>query len=129
MSATAKEKILAAADQLFGQVGFDAASTREIAEASGVNKALIHYHFRNKDALLGALLDRYYSDLADTLRRALQSPGDIRARLHRLVDAYSDFLAEHRNFSTIVQREAAAGSHGDRIRAHMAQIAREHSTD
>ena len=50
-------RILEAADQLFGSVGFDATTIRAIASLSGVNKALIHYHFSNKDRLLDHLLD------------------------------------------------------------------------
>jgi AcrR family transcriptional regulator len=50
-----KEKILQAADELFGRLGYDAATTREIAERCQVNKALIHYHFKNKEGLLASV--------------------------------------------------------------------------
>ncbi len=122
MSSTSKEKILEAADHLFGQLGFDATTTREIAEESGVNKALIHYHFKNKEALLGSLLDRYYHDLAETLGGALGAEGPLRDRLLNLIDSYCDFLADNRNFSTIVQREAAGGRHQEWIQARMVPI-------
>lgn len=111
-----------AADDLFGEVGFDAASTREIAERSGVNKALIHYHFQNKEALFATLLDQYYEGLAETLRTALQVEGPLRERLHRLLDAYLDFLEQNRNFGRIVQREASGGRHMDRVKARMVPL-------
>ncbi|HPQ69049.1 MAG TPA: TetR/AcrR family transcriptional regulator [bacterium] len=119
---TAKEKILQAADQLFGEVGFDATSTREIAELSGVNKALIHYHFKSKEALLEHLLDAYYDDLTDTLRNCLSAEGTLRDNLLVLLDVYMDFLAKNRNFSRIVQREAAGGKMMDRVVANMTPI-------
>ena len=122
MASTARADILEAADQLFGRIGFDATSTREIAEASGVNKALIHYHFGNKDELFGAVLDRYYGDLNDALRGALSEPGSARERLARVLDVYLDFLADHPSFSRIVQREAAGGRHLDRIVGHMTPL-------
>jgi TetR/AcrR family transcriptional regulator len=103
-------------------VGFDATSTREIAEASGVNKALIHYHFGNKDELFGAVLDRYYGELNAALRAALTQPGAAREQLARVLDAYLDFLAEHPSFSRIVQREAAGGRHLERIVGHMTPL-------
>jgi len=121
---SAKEKILEAADALFGEVGFDAATTREIARRSGVNKALIHYHFATKEALLGYVLDRYYRRLTETLQEAIRTEETIRGRAGRLVDAYIDFLNRNRNFSRIVQREASGGSHLDRIREHMAPLFR-----
>ncbi|MDY0000224.1 MAG: TetR family transcriptional regulator [Polyangia bacterium] len=117
-----RERILEAADAIFGEVGFDAASTRAIAERSEVNKALIHYHFKSKDGLFGSLLDRYYERLGAVLMSSLQGEGDPRDRLARLVDAYMVFLRENRNFGLIVQREAAGGRHMERIRAHMAPL-------
>jgi len=117
-----REKILKAADDLFARVGFDAATTREIAEKSRVNKALIHYHFKNKEGLLACLLDRYYEKLAYTLRDALLDEGSLRARMHRLVDTYLDFLSQNRNFNRIVQREASGGKHMERISGHMSPL-------
>ena len=117
---TTQEKILQAADSMFGELGFEGASTRQIAELSGVNKALIHYHFRNKDELWGAVLDRYYQRLGAVLRGHLEADVDLRERLGQLLDGYVDFLAENRSFSNMVQREVAGGRHVERIRAHMA---------
>jgi len=119
-----RERILAAADALFGEIGFDAAPTRKIAERCGVNKALIHYHFASKQELFNAVLDRYYAELGEVLRSALTGPGPLRERLHRLLDAYVDFLAEHRSFSRMVQREIASGHHIERITGHMVPLFR-----
>ena len=118
----AREKILKAADDLFGKVGFDAATTREIAEQSGVNKALIHYHFKTKEALFETLLDRYYESLGATLAKALAGDRDIRERMLTLVDTYVDFLNRNRNFSRIVQREASGGPHMELILARMVPL-------
>ncbi|MFH1150216.1 MAG: TetR family transcriptional regulator [Actinomycetota bacterium] len=119
-----REKILQAADRLFAEVGYDAATTREIAEISGVNKALIHYHFKNKEDLLASILDRYYERLTATLAVSLQGDGSILDRAGRLVDAYMDFLSENRNFARTIQREASGGRNVDRIREHMIPIYR-----
>lgn len=118
-TSSSRDDILDAADELFGRLGFDAASTREIALACDVNKALIHYHFKTKDELLGAVLGRYYGRLATTLALALSAEGDLEHRLGRLLDTYVDFLADNPHFSRIVQREASGGRHLPRIVAHM----------
>ena len=118
----AREQILSAADQLFGEVGFDAASTREIALRSGVNKALIHYHFRSKEGLFLAVLDRYYQRLNQLLAAQLAAGGEFRERMTRLIDVYHDFLAENLNFSRIVQRESSNGKHLARIQGHLAPM-------
>ena len=117
-----RENILDSAYRLFGEVGFDAASTREIALLSGVNKALIHYHFKSKDALLTAVLDHYYQQLNRVLLEALDGEGTLREKLTRMIDAYVDFLAANINFSRIVQRESAGGKHLGRVQEHLSPL-------
>jgi AcrR family transcriptional regulator len=110
-----REKILAATDHLFGALGFDATTTRDIAERSGVNKALIHYHFGSKDELLSAVLDGYYDRLSATLLAALQRRAEPERQAEDVLDAYADFLAHNRTFCSIVQREVASGRHVEKI--------------
>ncbi len=110
-----RARILAAADELFGAQGFDATTTRDISGRSGVNKALIHYHFGTKDDLLHALLEGHYEAVAATLQAALASAQTPRAQMYALIDAYSDFLAGHRSFARIIQREIASGLHVRRV--------------
>ncbi|MDP8222066.1 MAG: TetR/AcrR family transcriptional regulator [Candidatus Lernaella stagnicola] len=114
-----KERILEAADELFGEVGFDGASTRKIAARSGANKALIHYHFKTKEGLLGSVLDRYYQRLGDTLSQSIAQSNTLRERIAAMIEAYSDFLSRNRNFSRIVQRESSGGKNLERIGRHM----------
>jgi AcrR family transcriptional regulator len=110
-----RARLLKAADELFGTRGFDATTTRDIAERSGVNKALIHYHYGTKDDLLQALLDGYYARLGEALTPALAQPGPPLKQVEAVLDAYSDFLAENLAFCRIVQREVASGLHVERI--------------
>ena len=46
-----RARILDAATRLFAEKGFEGASTREMAEVAGVNQAMIHYYFGNKQNL------------------------------------------------------------------------------
>lgn len=110
-----RDRILRATDALFGSLGFDATTTRDIAERSGVNKALIHYHFGSKDDLLAALLDGYYDRLAATMMGSLGQSEDPAEQVASALDAYAGFLAENRTFCCIVQREIASGRHVQRI--------------
>ncbi|MCC7386605.1 MAG: TetR/AcrR family transcriptional regulator [Deltaproteobacteria bacterium] len=110
-----KARILAATDQLFGELGFDATTTRDIADRSGVNKALIHYHFGSKDELLVALLDDSYRRLTTALVGAMGKSTSLETQALDVLDAYADFLAANRTFCRIVQREVASGRHVERI--------------
>ena len=117
--ANARERILDAADELFGELGFDATATRQIAERCDVNKALIHYHFETKERLFHAVLDRYYARLAKVVQIGVVGESDLRGRLVRLLDAYVDFLVDNQRFSRMLQREVASGRHVEQIVTHM----------
>lgn len=114
-----RREILNAADTLFAREGFDATSIRDIAQLTGLNKSLVHYHYKNKEDLLVNLLDQYYAKLFQSLQEALLEPGSFKERVLNLVNRYGDFLAQNKNFSRIFQREAAGGKHVSRIRTHM----------
>jgi AcrR family transcriptional regulator len=56
--ADTKERILDTAEKLFAERGYGATSLRSIIAAAKVNLAAVHYHFRTKEALLDAVLQR-----------------------------------------------------------------------
>ena len=60
--------ILDAAEQVFGQQGFEGAGMRMIAEQAEVAQALLHYHFKNKEALYEAVFKRR-ADVIRTVRQ------------------------------------------------------------
>jgi AcrR family transcriptional regulator len=56
--AIAKEKILESAVKLFADKGFSGTTTKEIAEKSGVNEALIFRYFSTKKDLYGSIIEK-----------------------------------------------------------------------
>lgn len=66
-SAQTREALLNAALEVFGRDGFHAASTRAIAEAAGVNQALIGYHFGGKEGLYLAVFESIAESMAQTV--------------------------------------------------------------
>ena len=56
--ASARERILAEAERVFGARGFEGASMRELAEAAGVPLALVSYHFGSKEGVYRAVFER-----------------------------------------------------------------------
>jgi len=53
-----KQRILDAAEHLFGDLGYDATSLRAITAAAEANLAAVNYHFQSKEELLRAVLKR-----------------------------------------------------------------------
>ena len=62
-----RERLVLAALEVFGRAGFDAASTRAIAEVAGVNQALIGYHFGGKQGLYIGVFEH----IIDQMRRRM----------------------------------------------------------
>jgi AcrR family transcriptional regulator len=58
-----KEAILRVAGKLFAANGFDHTSVDQIARAARVNKALIYYHFQDKDDLVASLFSLILQEL------------------------------------------------------------------
>lgn len=102
--APAKERILAAAEELFAEAGFDGTPTSRIAERAEVPKGLVHYYFRRKSDLLAALIKRLPDEQIDAARVVV--PGDIAESLRRLVSELDARLAGSRMLSHLLWREA-----------------------
>jgi AcrR family transcriptional regulator len=89
------DRLLAAAEQIVLQEGSHAVSIRRIAAVSGLNSALVSYHFGGLSALLGQLLERTVNAICD-VRAAMQAEAlrepDAALRLRALVIAYLDPL-------------------------------------
>lgn len=58
-----KQKILAAAEELFASLGFQGTSVNAIAKQANVNKATIYYYFETKQAILDCIMDGFLQSL------------------------------------------------------------------
>ena len=86
-----REAILAAAEELFSNYGFNAVSVRDIAQAAGANPGSVTYHFKTKDGLLLEIYRRHCGPM--NLRRsellaAAKRVRDLQDRLEAIVRAY-----------------------------------------
>ena len=65
-----KERILDAAIDLFSQNGFHGSSVRELARSVGIKESSIYNHFKGKDGILTAILERYTTEMEKTVLTA-----------------------------------------------------------
>ena len=54
-----KNEILDVADELFGKKGFDGTSTNDILEKVGIARGTLYHHFKSKEEIMDALIERY----------------------------------------------------------------------
>jgi AcrR family transcriptional regulator len=102
--APARDRILAAAQELFAEAGFDATPTSRIAERAGVPKGLVHYYFTRKPDLLAALVARLPDERVSPEHVVVA--GDVAESLHRLVARLDAALHSSAMLSHLLWREA-----------------------
>lgn len=114
--------ILQAALREFASQGEAGARTDAIARAAKVNKALLYYYFKDKEALYGAVIDQVFSGLKDKLTAALEMPVAPGEKLLRCVGAHFDFASSSAMLPRLMQHEMLrAGLQGSPHLKHIAQ--------
>ncbi len=89
-----RDEILEIAARLFAERGFDAVSTRVIAQAAGVSQPTLYSHFHSKHALLQEIVAPWLRLLQQRLAEAWTTPADRRVRLEALCRAYVELAHE-----------------------------------
>ena len=91
----ARQKLIQAGLKIYSEVGFESASTRNLAAAAGVNIAAIPYYFGSKEGLYLAVIDHivdyYQKNLGeglDEIRQALKDEKTTQAEYLDLLDGY-----------------------------------------
>jgi len=80
-----KNQILDAAQRVFAQQGFAAARMDDIVAEAGLSKGGVYWYFESKDAIVLALMERFFSGTMDTeVVRLLEAPDPVRDRLREL---------------------------------------------
>jgi AcrR family transcriptional regulator len=92
---SARDKILAAAVQLFAEYGYHASSMREIARIAGIQAASIYYHYPSKQALLVEIMQVHMNQLNTNLERIIGKPHNFEQCLY---DALSNHIILHTTY-------------------------------
>lgn len=99
------ERILSAAEETFANAGFAAARLEDIAQAAGLRRPSLLYHYASKDALYAAAVARSFERLRAVLGGAIAGEGTFEERLDLLSGTYVAFLVENAGIARLVVRE------------------------
>jgi AcrR family transcriptional regulator len=112
-NASAEERILRAARQVFIERGLGGARMQTIADRAGANKALLHYYFRSKEQLYEAVFENILATIGSALRSQLpphdQEINDLRGLLRQIITAYINTFRTNPDFPRFMIREFADG--------------------
>lgn len=83
-----RNRILEEAVRLFSRNGYGSTSVREVAEAAGITKPTLYYHFGSKEGLFDALVDQHLAGLETLVEESLSSAGGVAGRLRSFAQTY-----------------------------------------
>lgn len=110
MNRDTPDRILDAAEQAFAMHGLAGARTASIAEVAGVNKATLHYWFKDKESLYRAVMERTVEQVVEmaeqVLGRADRAPAE---QIEAFVRGYLRILLSKPNFPRMMVREMLDG--------------------
>ena len=124
MALDTREKILGTAMRLFSAQGYSNTSLSQVAKEAQVSKALIFWHFENKEKLFRTAIQRtlepYFINIIDELEGLPELD-----QLQRLIDAYYTFVSQNiysvKFFLSLILHEE---KHPDDIVGHMNELQR-----
>lgn len=104
--ATNRRAILAAAQEVFTEVGYGAANVRDIIRRTGLASGTFYNYFPDKQAVFEAVLDEHTGELRRRLRATRASAGSLEEAVRNGFGTYFSFIVEDRALFEMVRRNA-----------------------
>lgn len=114
----ARQRILDAAEAVFAERGYGAATTREIAQRAGIGKRMLFYYFASKEVVYRAVLDRVVGGMVAIHQRFRTDPGPV--GLAEAMEGITLFAAANLSAVRVLSREIMDGG------PHVDELVREH---
>lgn len=100
-----EEQILEAAQKIFQAKGMDGARMQEIADKASINKAMLHYYYRNKQLLFEAVFQKAFSLLAPQLNNILNDDCSLEEKIKKFTHNYIGFMIKHPYLPNFILQE------------------------
>ncbi|MFH6983903.1 TetR/AcrR family transcriptional regulator [Marinoscillum luteum] len=100
---------------LFFQKGYLNATTQEIADEAGVNRALIHYYFRSREQMMDTLLDEALVEKKEKVRKILTADLPFREKIANYIETMVDHGLTYPYLDNFIISETAR--YPDKVRA------------
>ncbi|TKC04980.1 TetR/AcrR family transcriptional regulator [Pedobacter frigoris] len=100
-----RANILEAAEKLFSELGYEGASTRQIAKEAGANMAMINYYFGSKEGVFMEIMTLRIQSFKDELNRINNDNLTGMEKLLKVVEGYAKRILCNRAFHKMMHRE------------------------
>ena len=92
---TTEGKLLAAAKKVFTTKGMAGARMQDIADEAGINKAMLHYYFRDKDKLFEVIFLQEAEKFFPKINTIFESDLPLFEKIEQFVNEYIDEMVEN----------------------------------
>lgn len=99
-----RQKILEAAEEVFGQRGYDSASIGDITRSAGVAQGTFYLYFPSKQAVFAELVRELGNMLRRTLTDSVRGLDDRMSIERAGFEAFLKFVQDHKNLYRIVRQ-------------------------
>ncbi|MEO7497641.1 MAG: TetR/AcrR family transcriptional regulator [Massilia sp.] len=103
------QQLIAAGLALLPETGCAGLSVRKLADRAGVNLGMFHYHFKNKDNFIRAVLQHMYEEMFASLQLQADPAHSGIDNLHAALGALTGFTHRHRRLLLMLASEAMRG--------------------
>lgn len=104
---TPEEKIIHAAKKVFLKNGYAGARMQDIANEASINKALLHYYFRNKESLFRVIFLDSFQTMTPLLNQMILDESSVIDKIKAFIDIYINMLNENPYIPLFVINELA----------------------
>lgn len=104
-SSNTEKAILAAARKIFTEKGKDGTRMQEIADEAGINKAMLHYYFRNKQRLFEAVFMEAFQKILPQINRIVTSENDFFETLEIFIVNYINLIIDNPHIPGFILHE------------------------
>jgi len=106
-----EEKIKEAARKIFTKKGYAATRTRDIAEESGINLALLNYYFRSKEKLFElVMLENFGAFISNVKELVNNTETSLEQKIENIVEFYINQLLVNPDLPLFVMNEIRSNS-------------------
>ena len=100
-----EDKILSAAREVFVSKGYDGARMQEIADMAQINKALLHYYFRNKERLFKDVFEETLQQIGPVIIEFASAAIPLEVKIWKFVDDYIEIMKKNPKLPLFILNE------------------------
>lgn len=100
-----EERIKEAAKTVFLEKGFDGTTTRDIAQAAGINSALMNYYFRSKEKLFQSIFNDMCTLMFEGMLRIFNQPMSLKEKISAFIDHEFQMMNSNPNLVNFIMSE------------------------